>query len=370
MNMKSLRIIVPLLLLLSDGCIEPLDVTPVAAPARIVVDGLVINEPGPYTVKLTYSGSTGKFSQDAPPVRGATITIIENGSIVRPLYETGNGIYQTSATWQAQEGNTYEVRIIASEQEFRSVPQTLISAGSIDNIYTEFEEDALVYYNDGSLKQDAINILVDAKAANADAGNLRWRFKGVYHARTYPELYYTVNNDTGERIPKPWPCSGYIGGQGGLSKIGPCTCCECWPSEFGTNVVLSNTQIVKDAEYKRVMVHKIPVSAIRFMYRYRVEVEQLSLSPELYHYWKLVKIQQESAGSLFQPSAVKVKGNLYDVNDKEEVLGVFAVCGVTRKAVFVNPSVVRSSLNPLAEAIIYPCKDVFPNATDKPAYWP
>ncbi|MBT1700262.1 DUF4249 family protein [Fulvivirgaceae bacterium PWU4] len=368
--MKLLRIIIPLLLLLSDGCIEPLNITP-AVLSKIVVDGLVTNEPGPYTVKLTYSGSTDKFSQDAPPVRGATITIVENGSIVRPLYETGNGVYQTSATWQAQEGNTYEVRIITgADKEFRSVPQTLISAGSIDHIYTEFEEDGFTFNDDGSGKMDAINILVDAKAATPDAGNLRWRFKGVYHARTYPELYYTVNNDTGERIPKPWPCSGYIGGPGGLSKIGPCNCCECWPTELGSEVVLSNTQIVKDATYKKVSVHKIPVNSLRFMNLYRAEVEQLSLSPELYHYWKLVKIQQESAGSIFQPSAVRVRGNLYDTDDKEEVLGVFAVCGITRKAVYVDPSVVRTSLNPLAEAIIHPCKEVFSNATDKPAYWP
>ncbi|MBT1700260.1 DUF4249 family protein [Fulvivirgaceae bacterium PWU4] len=370
MGTKVLRIAIPMLMVLIDGCIEPLEIAAVSNLNKLVVDGMVTNEPGPYTVKISHTVSTDALSSDAVPVTDAKVSIVEDGTIVRDLYQAGGGVYQTYNNWQAQVGKTYAVRIITSTQkEYRSEPQVLTDAGSIDNIYTEFEDDAIVYQSDGSEKQDAINVSVDAKAATTSTGHLRWRFKGTFHARTYPELrYYETLND--ERIPDPLPCSGHINYFDELLKIGDCTCCECWPTEYNNSILLSNTQFTQHAEYKNVLLHKIPVTSVRMINLYHVEIEQLSLSTEVYNFWKLVKTLQESSGSIFQPSAVKVRGNIVTADGKsDEVLGIFAVCGITRKSVFIDRALIPYAFTP-ETGNVNACKAIFPNATDKPAYWP
>jgi hypothetical protein len=367
--MKLPRIVIPLLMLLIDGCIDPLDVTVISQAPKVVVDGLVTNDPGPYTVKLFYSKDANVFSKDAVPVRKASVSIIEDGSIARPLAEVSDGIYQTDNTWQAQIGKSYEVRIVTSDlKTYGSQPQTLEAAGSVDSIYTTFESNGIVGLDDGSLLLDAISVSIDARAASPDAARLRWRFSGVYHAHTYPELRTRITR-AGDVLPFPVPCSGYIGYGDALIKVGECTCCECWPTEYNTGVLLSNPQVARDAVFKNIHVTKIPVTGVRFKNRYHIEIEQFSLSPELYSFWKLVKTQQESAGSLFQPSTVKVRGNVFSGDGKEEALGIFAVCGVARKTVFVDPAIIPYDVP--QEVHTEGCQFIFSNAvTEKPSYWP
>ena len=64
------------------GCIEPYDVKIDKQEKMLVVNGLITNEPGPYTIKLTTSYNYGDyFGAVDPYVDGATVSIQD---------ETGN----------------------------------------------------------------------------------------------------------------------------------------------------------------------------------------------------------------------------------------------------------------------------------------
>lgn len=366
--MKLLRTIVtPLLFLLTDACIDPIEVGVVSQKPKLVVDGLVTNDPGPYRVKLFYSRDANISSKDAVPVRDASVFIIEDGSIVRPLTLVSDGIYETDDGWQAQTGKSYAVRIITGDlKTYGSQPQVLLPPGAIDSIYTKFESNGIALLDDGSLLQDAVDVSIDARAGTETA-YLRWRFIGIYHAHTYPQ-FRLRGFPGGMVIPDPPPCSGYINYFDELIRVGECTCCDCWPIEYNNSVLLSSAQLTRGAAFKNAFITKIPVTPLRMINRYRVEIEQLSVSEEIYNFWKLVKIQQESAGSIFQPTAVKVRGNIFPEDGDEEVLGIFAVSGITRKSVFIEPSLIPYTI--IADTLVSECKQSFPNATDKPSYWP
>jgi hypothetical protein len=353
--------------LVADGCIEPLDIKINNEPPKIVVDGMVTNEPGPYKVAIVYSRNNEEFLRDATPVTSANVVIVENENTFYPMVEVQAGRYQSTTNWQGKIGNMYELRIINDENEYRSIPQTLTAPGEIDNLSAEFEPNAITFNDDGADEVDAFKILIDAHGADAESDRLRWRFIGVYHATTYPQLR-TLMTLLGDLIPDPRPCSGYVRDGDGIRKVGECECCDCWPVEYGSTVLLSSPEVASKGYYKRVDLMKIPITPLRFINRYKVEIEQLSLSPELFKYWKLVKAQQESAGNLFQPNAVKARGNMISINSNEEILGIFSVNGVTRKSMYIDPSMIPYQLTPDFRPDA--CKTIFSSATDKPATWP
>jgi Domain of unknown function (DUF4249) len=85
------------LLLLTGSCIDRINIeVPDSYSSQLVVDGVITDEPGPYTVKLTKSVRVEKFlllSQKT--VSGAVVTISDNVGNSEVLAEKELGIYRT-----------------------------------------------------------------------------------------------------------------------------------------------------------------------------------------------------------------------------------------------------------------------------------
>ena len=173
-------------------------------------------------------------------------------------------------------------------------------------------------------------------------------------------------------LPDPEPCSGYIYAQGRLRKIGPCTCCYCWASENSKSATISDNRFISDNIFPSTEVAKIAITPFHFFERYYLEVEQLSLSAEVYDFWKLARAQQQSAGSLFQPNAVRVQGNIECVTNPEEtVLGVFSVSGSTKKTLSILRSEVPVYIPPIDTLPINCMQGLYGDASTnyKPIFW-
>ena len=101
-----------------------------AAP-RIVIEGLITDRPGPYTVKISKSGSY--FNQPVlPPVSGAQVIITDNISSTDTLKETKPGIYLTSKT-RGIPGRTYTLKVLSENKEYTG-SSTMHSHVSIDSL--------------------------------------------------------------------------------------------------------------------------------------------------------------------------------------------------------------------------------------------
>jgi hypothetical protein len=367
--------IIPLLFILLEGCVDPLKIELLPGTQKLVVDGLITNEPGPYEVKLSYSTSIDNALKKAVGVTGAAVWIYDNANHSEKLIEVSPGVYQTNKNGIAGVvGREYYVKITTKAgREYRSQSQRLTSAGEISTVGFEFQLDGLPGNTTGEYT-DAVKILVDAKGVEKELNLLRWRWTTIYKVRSFPELRVNFPPSSSVPVPFPEPCSGYVADPSeqprGIRQVSECTCCICWAYNYSPTALISHNRIIDGLEFKKVDLGKIPVGTQEFYDKYYLNVEQLSVSEEVYNFWTLAEKQEAANGNLFQPNSIKVRGNIKSMNDPdEEVLGIFGVSGITRKELYISPAVVPYTLPPL-DTIKQNCSGVLQNPSVlKPSFW-
>lgn len=367
--MKYLRML-PLLFLFIDGCIDPFDVNTLPAEPVLVVDGLITDQPGPYSVRLFMSSAPSDDSDGLDLVTGASVWIENDQGLSVPLNEVEPGMYMTDpAAIRGQVGLAYSLRMILGDgTEVRSTVETLMPAGEIDSVYGALAENS-INQTDPTQPQDAINFYVNGRSDPTNLSGLqRWRSTVIYEIMTWPEYRTRMENDI--RVPDPVPCSGYINSQGLLKAVDTCSCCRCWVYEYSRRAVVSPNRFSEGNEYRNISVAEVPFSGDRFFYKFFLEVEQMSVSERVFDFWRRVSAQQEGTGSLFQPNAIRIKGNMHCVTDpRQEVFGVFSASAVMRRSMFLTRRQLPKSVAEPGR-ITADCRYVVDNSTNvKPPFW-
>jgi hypothetical protein len=122
-------IMVPFLIF--PGCQKVINVDLNVAAPKIVIEGLISDKRGPYSVSITKSGSY--FNQpDLPTVSGAEITIRDNTGTTDTLQEAAPGIYVTSRT-RGIPGRTYSLNVISENIEYTGT-SSMLSHVNIDSL--------------------------------------------------------------------------------------------------------------------------------------------------------------------------------------------------------------------------------------------
>jgi hypothetical protein len=98
------------------GCEKVVDLDYQSNQSRIIIQGNITNQTGPYYVKITKSVSltdTGAF----PTIDNALVAISDNAGNSETLIPIGNGTYQTS-TLTGTQGRTYTLNVQAENQTY------------------------------------------------------------------------------------------------------------------------------------------------------------------------------------------------------------------------------------------------------------
>lgn len=355
-----------MIFLLLDACIDPLQIPLSSNGTLMVVDGMITNEPAPYQVSLFYSSNVENSTRLPEPVSGATVSIVNSLNETEVLSEISPGVYKSSvAGMQGVVGLSYYLKIITKTGEYQSSAQAMTPSGTIDDLYFEFATQEVVD-PEGEEIVDAFRLFIDSHGDEKDPNLYRWRWTGVYKVRAFPELYTKGDPP----YPAPWPCSGYINYGGDLVRIDDCECCICWLTAYSSTAVASESRFTNGYKFKKIEVGSVAVTGRHFYERYHVEVEQLSVSEDVHNFWELVQRQQAAIGSLFQPNAVKIRGNIKSVtNPDEQVLGIFSVSAVSKKSIFINPEDIPYPVPPI-DTMAYDCRTSYRySTTEKPAFW-
>ena len=367
--MKYLRTLLVLFTLIG-GCIDPFTVNTLPAEPVLVVDGLITDQPGPYTVHLFMSSAPTDDSDGRDMVSGASVWIEDDQGRVTALNEDEPGKYMTDPTAiRGQVGRAYSLRIVLSDgTEVRSTLETLMPAGLIDSVYGVFGENS-INQTDPTMPQDAMTFYVNGESDPANSSGLqRWRSTVIYEIMTWPEYRTRMENDI--RVPDPLPCSGYINSQGMLKAVDTCSCCRCWVYEYSRKATVSPNRFSEGNEYRSVAVAEVPFSGDRFFYKFFIEVEQMSVSENVFEFWRRLSAQQQGTGSLFQPNAIRIKGNMHCVTDpRQDVFGVFSASSITRRSIFLTR---RQLPKAVAEPdrVTADCRYVVDNSTNvRPSFW-
>jgi Domain of unknown function (DUF4249) len=372
---KSVTLFVGLLLF--NSCIDRVNIRiPNASNAQLVVDGLITDEPGPYTIKLSLSSKIESFLEfSTRPVTLAKVTIFddEGNSEILDEINAGDGIYQTKANGiRGVVGREYAIRIETYEGEvYESVPDKMNRVGNVDSVYYTLETfqplDAPTEYG--------FRVYVDAQGV-PDSDNLfRWKFTGTYIINTYPE-FHTIVCRAGSCCPDPRPCSGFVlNAIGVLQTVGNCTCCTCWVNQYEDKPYVSDNQFVSGGKFRNIAVAYVPIDYWTFLIKYRFEVKQMSLSRTAFDYWKTIQSQKEGGSSLFQPPTGKIRTNIFEKNGTKEVQGIFYASAVKLKQIYLTSENVdrlfltirnRNVCGPEAENINESCLLAFKHSSNKP----
>ncbi|HEY0653265.1 MAG TPA: DUF4249 domain-containing protein [Chryseosolibacter sp.] len=357
------------ILVLGHACIERYDLPKFPQTPQLVVDGLITNEPGPYRITLTESLDLNTLVNKTVEVRQATVTIFDDQGNSEVFTEKKPGQYETAPDGiRGIVGRKYHINIRTKDgANYATLPQRLSMPGKIENLRFEIRRNS-INPMDLSKPQDAVVFFIDAKGNPEEANRFRWRWTSTYQIINEPWKKTRQAGRPPIFIPNPPPCSGVRLGPYGLEAAGECTCCNCWVSKSNEAALISDNRFVSALNFRDVRIATVPVEPRTFDIRFHFRVDQLSVSEEVFTFWKLVQAQQSGEGSLFQPNSIRIKGNVFSTtNPGEDVLGIFSVSGIHSVDTFLMKRQVPIGVEveTVAESCLY-----FPGATnERPSFW-
>jgi hypothetical protein len=132
--MKISSSILFIALLVFTSCEKKVDLSYKGNQSRIIIEGNITNEPGPYFVKITKSiGLTA--TETYPTIDDAVVTMSDNAGNNETLAALGNGMYRT-AMLTGIEGRTYTLTVKAAGQTY-SAQSTMPTQVAFDSIKVE-----------------------------------------------------------------------------------------------------------------------------------------------------------------------------------------------------------------------------------------
>ncbi len=369
------RLMIFLLVAAFSSCVEPIEFEIPDPQEQIIIQGYISNEPGPYTVSISRGLAVRPDTIANRPVAGAQVRLYDDQGNIENFTETVPGTYSTSGAIQGQVGRSYHIKVsLRDGREFESLPDLMTSGGEIKNVSWEYEE-GTSNESFGEIRDDKFGVYIDSDAGLTNDNFIRWRMTGTFRIETRPELYEVVRPYWNIPLKRPWPCSGFRtaphpSGAGTIVvQIAPCVCCECYVNEYESFPRVSDDRLVSDGEFRNIRVGEVAINNVNFYDKYMVKVEQMSLSRVAYDFFRLMKVQRESASSIFQPPSAELIGNVVPVDPEDRVIGLFWASAIDTEVRFIERTEIPYLLIPTVQ-VPRPCNTYYPYAsTDKPQEW-
>jgi hypothetical protein len=270
----------------------------------LVVQGLLTNQPGSDTIKLSKSLPLGEKSA-ARPVSGCAVSITDDLGNIVYLNQPEAGIYVTPPVFQAIAGRSYTLHITANSEfnnlSFESIPMLLKPVPPIDSLYYEKKN---VEKPDGFFQGvDECQIYLDTHDPSSNCRFYRWDYSETWMLR----LLFDVPNHT------------------------------CWLSQKSNVVYIETTKAFSEDRIKRRPVIHISNQTDRLRTKYSILVNQYSLNEDEYLYWEKIQNITDKVGGLYDLIPASVPSNIRCIESPEEkVLGYFSVSSKASKRIFIK----------------------------------
>lgn len=351
---NPLLFLIGTLALLLYGCVDTIILDPDSDPNdNVVINGkLTFGEPSTIFVQVNRFRPVDRFSNASPVgVERVDLIEVESGDSYRvPVSTQRRGFFGEitpgEPTISIELGRTYQIEVELNEGGiYRSIPQELYAVPQIEELtYTLSEErgmspSGIPYQNDIITYQVRTTYERPDGAGNA---NLLWSRRGIF------ELDEMPGDD--------------------FSNI----CYLEYP------IVNARTPILRGAEFTEGTGQSILVDVYRSNINYRYAdgflftVFQQSVSREVVDYWDHVNTVINRTGTISEDPAGEVRGNMFAVNDPEEIVyGIFYAVVQDSASIYISPGEVgnpghlcpippsRDPLIPPTPTICDDCEDLW-----------
>jgi hypothetical protein len=340
MKSKGLsHIILPFICLnfLLNSCIDTFkpELTKSDLEYRLVVEGKITNEPGPFRIRLTKSGSV-YTTQDIfriEPVSGAAVHISDDKGNDFHLLQVAGGWYETIDTClHGEPGVTYTLHITDEDGvQYESTPEMMIDVQAIDSLF--FEEKQRTHIEGDIVTQEGwLDIFLNTRAPAEGIHYLKWEFEETWEFNM-PE-YIRVGNLGGDSHYCISQTSGAVTFNTWVNI--PPEQLHCWTSEVSSTILVKSTANNLAGDIKRFPLISIGPEDDRLSIRYSIKVKQYSLEKKIFDYFNILKSLNETNGGIYDKIPSPVYGNIQSISGDKKALGYFFVSAVNTKRIFID----------------------------------
>jgi hypothetical protein len=301
--MKTIRVILILFILFSIcSCIVQYIPKTNETQELLVVEGLISDQPGINTIKLSKSVPLWN-KQYSKPLKGSIVTISDDMGRLYTMKETRDGIYVTdSATFQGAVGREYTLHIQTTSEpvnfSYASLPMKMIPVPPIDSIY--YEKQSFVQ---SIPLVEGCNIFLNTHDPSNNCRFFRWEYSETWEFH----IPFNVPNNA------------------------------CWLSDNSKEILIKNASVLNEASIIRHPVISIANPVDRLSVKYSILVNQFSLSEDEYSYWERLRNTINETGGLYDLIPAAIPNNIYCIEEPERiVLGYFSVSSVSSKRLFIK----------------------------------
>tara|TARA_B110000046_G_scaffold134218_1_gene140511 strand:- start:1355 stop:2566 length:1212 start_codon:yes stop_codon:yes gene_type:complete len=310
------------ILVLGFSCIEPYqhELIDLVGPPLLVVDGLLTNEEKTHIVRLSYTSELG--TTKLTTINEATVTIESGDGEVFTLTESQPGNYVTPSTFQGIVGQSYRLRIkIKNRHEYLSSEEVLNAAPPIDTLYGRYVQ---LPSEESAELLNGVQIFIESDWNDYEVSTFRYIWEETYEWR--------VPNPS-EYVYEPKTRGAILREETDLRSVE-----VCFRGDTSTALLLGSALSLNNSKFTEFPVHFINENDANLSFKTAVNIKQFALSNATYQYYKRLKENNESGGSLFDKQKGNISGNITSVTDpKELVMGNFDVSGVSAKMAFFEP---------------------------------
>jgi Domain of unknown function (DUF4249) len=336
MNIKQLKTYFSILLIIClQSCIDTYDVDFNQKNNVLVVEGFLTDDyTNPDTIKIQYSvfADENTFTR---PISSAKASIISQSGKETSLIEQRVGGFLPPKDFRINSAEKYALRFsLPNGQQYESSFEQISVTPPILKAYDRFNPQSKLS-EDGKKFLSANEVYVDFQDIPKQKNFYLWRythFERIVHCLTcYASQYEPKSDKCSIKLPSfnrtpyyDYQCAG-----------------ECYaiiPSkQFSVaSDVVSDGEVVSGQ-----LIAKIPY---HYMYGCLVEIQQMTISPQMYSFFRNLDLQGTSNGGLADTPAAAIVGNINNLsNSSEKVIGYFGVVSLQKKRYWVERKAANGS---------------------------
>jgi hypothetical protein len=292
-----------LLFIFIYGCVVPYYPEITDKEEMIVIQGLITDQPGINTVKI--SKSNPLWSRESIKYfSGFKVWITDDEGNIDSLKETPReGIYVTDpARFTGIPGRTYILHVKSNgyfgRRNYESLPMKMNPSPPVDSVYYVKEN-----FDLGYRVVEGCRIYLSTHDQNDLCKYYRWNYTETWEFH----LPFDVTN-----------------------KI-------CWITADSKRILIKNAAILQENRFTGFPLITIGNPVDKLTVKYSLLVNQFSLNEDEYIYWERFRNLTEQTGGLYDIIPAPVPNNIFCVEDPaEKTLGYFSVSSVTSKRIFIK----------------------------------
>ena len=305
-----------LLCLICSSCVEPFEPVLEESQEVLVISGMISDQPGRHTLSISRSSPYKK--PEFQPVEYCVVTANDqDGEMIHYIYE-GEGIYSVDVPNSFLElGDAVSLMVITPDmKEYRSSYETILPCPGFDSLYYEIQEMETL---DPEKNRPGIQFYLDMSGESSDSRNILWQVDETWEiwAALFGTHLWLENRSVIAFDSRPL--------------------FRCWQNHPLLQSYTATTRNLSSNEVLRMPLNFVSNETDRLSVTYRLRVKQQSLSLDAYNYFQRKNEQAVESGGMYDVQPSTVAGNLYNVNDPEEVvLGYFHASQVREKQIYVH----------------------------------